>query len=712
MSSEQSSPAQYQQRNSRSHKIGPRHLNRQAMIYVRQSTLQQTIKNQESTRLQYGLAERALDFGWPRERIVVIDDDLGRSGASAEGRPGFQRLVAEVGLDRVGLILGVEMSRLARSCRDWHQLLEVCAVFGTLIGDTDGIYDPSQYNDRLLLGLKGTMSEAELHVLKQRMLQGARAKAERGELALRLPLGYLRRPSGEVAKDPDEQAQAVVAMIFDEFEKRGNVHAVLRHLVNSGIRIPVRVHGGVNKGELEWRRPNRPTLQDLLRNPIYAGAYAYGRRRYDARRQKPGRPATGRTTVLPCDQWQVCLRNHFPAYIDWARWEAIQEQLAANRANARGVPRRGPSLLAGLLECGRCGYRMIVDYGGGRLRYDCNRAAVHWAEKRCCSVKGRSVDDHIAELVLRALAPAALDVSLRVAEDIETERRRMEQSWRQRLEQAQYEVDRAMRQYNAVEPENRLVARTVERQLEEKLAIQTALQDERERRLLAQPTPLGREEREAIRALASDIPALWAASTTTTAERQTIIRQLIDKVVITVQGDTERVDVLIHWAGGNQTRSSLIRPVARFEQLSFFRDLVKRIVELRDEGLPSDEIAVRLNAQPWRCPDGQSRFTGSTVRAILSRNGLAPVGRKRRVAPPARESEGREWPLPELARELGMPPITLYSWLRRGWVHGQRIEEGRRLWVIRATASELARLRALRAATKPGRRSRSAVPPA
>lgn len=687
-----------------SHKIAARHLERLAMVYVRQSTPQQMVRHQESTRMQYGLVDRALAMGWPRDRIVVIDDDLGRSGASAEGRPGFQRLVAEVGLDHVGLILGVEMSRLARSCRDWHQLLDVCAIFGTLIGDLDGLYDPVHYNDRLLLGLKGTMSEAELHVLKQRMLQGKLAKARRGELGMVLPIGYLRRPSREVVKEPDEQVQSVVSLIFEQFETRGTVHGVLRYLVDHGIRMPVRARSGPNTGELEWHRPNRVTLTNLLHNPIYAGAYVYGRRPTDPRRKQPGRPSTGRT-VAAQGTWQVLIRDRLPAYIDWSRYEANVQQMAANRAVALGVARRGVGLLSGLIVCGRCGHRLAVSYSAGYHRYHCSRQAVDYAERLCESLTGRILDEKITQLVLRALEPSALEVSLQVAQDIEAERRRLEDSWRQRLERAQYEVDRAMRQYNAVEPENRLVVRTLERQLEEKLAAQKVLQEDHDRVLAQQPATLTTEEREAIRALAADIPALWRAPTTTPAERQTIIRQMIDQIVVTVEGESERVGVVVHWVGGHQSRTSLVRPVARLDQLSYWTPLCDRIADLRRERLTSGEIAARLNAEGWRPPKRRPTFNASMVRAILSRRGLARSGAR---AVPARPAVGLgQWRLPDLAAELGMPTISLYAWLRRGWVRGRQLDEQGRPWLIEADAEEVARLRALRSAPKLGWRART-----
>src|SRR6201996_2543146 len=345
----------------RPEKIRREHRDRLAIVYIRQSTMQQVERHQESTRLQYGLVERALQFGWIRERVVVIDDDLGRSGAAAAINPGFQRLVAEVGLGRVGLVLGIEMSRLARSCRDWHQLLEICALFDTLIADVDGVYDPANYNDRLLLGLKGTMSEAELHILQARMLAGRNAKARRGDLGKPLPMGYLRRPSGEVALDPDEQAQSVIRLVFDLFDRLRTVSGVLRYLVQNDIKMPVRLTGGPGKGELEWRRPSRPSLGDLFSNPIYAGVYVYGVRPIDRRRHKPGHPSSGRRPPRP-ENAEVFLPDRLPAYITWEQFQRNQEQIISNRTRERGPTRAGAALLSGLIVCGRCGLRMTATY--------------------------------------------------------------------------------------------------------------------------------------------------------------------------------------------------------------------------------------------------------------------------------------------------------------------------------------------------------------
>jgi DNA invertase Pin-like site-specific DNA recombinase len=337
------------------------HRDRFAVVDVRPSTVQQTLRHQESTRLHYGLVERALAFGWARPQVLVIEEDVGKSGTTAEGRPGLQRLVAEVSLAHVGIVFGLDISRLARSNRDWHHVLAVCAFCGPLIGELDGIYDPLDYHDRLLFGLKGTMSEAEGHGLTQRMLAGKRAKAQRGERGMQVPMGAMRRLSGEVVKDPDEQAQAVIQRIFEPFERHTTIGGVLRSCVRHGIQLPYRIAAGSAKGALAWCRPTRHTLRSLLHHPMYAGAYVYGRRCTDPRHQQPGRPATGRR-VSPQAAWQVLLKDHYPASMTWEQFARQQRQLAAKATTRRGVLRPGPAFLAGLLICGRCGCRMMAMY--------------------------------------------------------------------------------------------------------------------------------------------------------------------------------------------------------------------------------------------------------------------------------------------------------------------------------------------------------------
>jgi DNA invertase Pin-like site-specific DNA recombinase len=680
-----------------SEKIGPAHLERLAVVYIRQSTAQQVLDHQESTRLQYSLVARARRMGWAEERVLLIDDDLGKSGSDSEGRVGFKRLVSEVGLDHVGMIFGVEMSRLARSSKDWHQLLEICALFGTLIADLDGVYDPASYNDRLLLGLKGTMSEAELHVLKQRMNQGKLNKARRGELAFAVPTGYVRRASGEVTFDPDEEVQRVVKLIFRKFEELGTLHAVLVYLVENGIKLGVRVREGEAKGELEWRRPNRMTLQNLLKHPIYAGAYAYGRRRVDPRKKKPARPSTGRTTTPP-EKWHVLIKDRLPAYISLEQYERNLKRLAENRAraDAMGASREGPSLLQGLLVCGECGARMTVRYSGSRNRhsYVCSRQSTDYGGEVCQHLSGPPLDEFVGEKVLEALKPAALELSLEAANRVEHEREELDRLWKMRLERAAYEVERAGRHYRLVEPENRLVGRQLAKDWEHKLATEQELKEDYRRFACEQPRPLSEVEREDIRRLSEDIPALWKATSTTDKDRKEIVRQVIERIVINTEGTSERVRVGIEWAGGTSTEGLMIRPVAKLEHLSYYPKLCERVRSLVAQGMTAAAIAKRLNEEGYRPPKRPEGFERQSAQELIHRLGLG----RRRPRCEGREELGRqEWRLGELACELSMPEATLYGWLRRGWLKARQQQRPPRRWIVWADETEVDRLKRLRA---------------
>lgn len=678
----------------RSEKIAPRHLDRLAMVYVRQSSPQQLVRHQESTQIQYSLKLRAKQLGWSEERILTVDDDQGQTASSAEARIGFQRMVSEVSLDHVGIILGVETSRLARSCDDWYPLLKVCTLFGTLIGDLDGIYDPAHYNDRLLLGLKGTMSEAELHILKQRMHEGRLNKARRGELFTSLPIGYVRRPGGGVAFDPDEQAQEVVRLIFRRFEELGTMNAVLKFLVKHGVKFPVRARDGMSKGDLEWHRPNKMTLRNMLTNPMYAGVYAYGRRAVDPRRKVPGRPSTGRTTV-PLERCTAFLKDRFPAYMSWAQYESNQERLTANRmiASSIGAPKGGPSLLSGLVVCGKCGGRMSVLYGGQkpRLQYRCIKLASCYGEAPCQSLAGKPLDQFVSSVALNALQPASLDLSLEAAKNIERQRQEVDGLWKKRLERARYDAERAARQYARVEPENRLVARNLEHEWEEKLRQQKELEEEFDRSLRNQPRVLSAEEREEIRRLSADIPSLWNSPLTTLEDRKEILRQVIDRVAVDVDSQSERVKLTIHWAGGTSTDHEMVRRVKRREQLSYWPKLADRIRELAAQKFPAHEIAARLNEEGWVPPSQKERFGTRGVQWIMNHLGLTE--QRSRSKDQANLGE-HEWWVPGMARELQMPSVTLYLWLKHGWVKARRSEQGR--WILWADADELARLRKLR----------------
>jgi DNA invertase Pin-like site-specific DNA recombinase len=680
-------------------KISPWHLERVAVVYVRQSTTHQVRVHTESTRLQYGLVSRAHAYGWTSERIVVIDDDLGKSGTTSVGRAGFELLVTEVSLGHVGLILGLEMSRLARSNVDWHRLLEVCALFGTLIADLDGLYDPALYNDRLLLGLKGTMSEAELHLLKQRLYQGCLSKARRGALSFALPIGYVWDADDAIQFDPDEQVQAVVRLIFAQFEELGTLGGLLRYLARHDIRLGVRVREGPGKGQLVWRRPNRATLQNLLKHPLYAGAYVYGRRQRDRRRSQPGRPQSGRVVMARSD-WHALLPDHCPAYLSWEQYERNLARLAANRNRAttlRAV-RQGAALLAGLVVCGRCGNRLGVHYQHAQGRpipftYDCVAQRNGYGAPLCQHVAGPCLDAFVTAHVLAALAPAALELSLAAAEQVEQERAAVIQLWEQRRERAAYETDRAARQYQAVEPENRLVARTLERAWEEKLQAQQALEEEYRRVLQQQPRLLTAEERAAIRQLATDIPALWHAATTTNADRKDILRQVVERVEVEVQGKTEQVRVRMTWAGGGQTEGLLVRPLARYTDRSDYARVCARVQELTAMGWSLEAMAQQLAVDgypPLRSRRGWSPVSVQTLRRQLG------LGTTHRRGSSREELGPDDWWARDLAERLAVSHHTLLYWIEHGRVRARKERGGWQRWIVWADAAELERLQEYR----------------
>jgi DNA invertase Pin-like site-specific DNA recombinase len=686
-------------------KLSSRHQERLAVVYVRQSSTHQVQHHQESAKLQYGLVAHAERLGWLRERVLVIDDDQGISGASSEARLGFQRLLTEIALDHVGLILGVEMSRLARSCKDWYQLLEVCALFGTLICDLDGLYDPTCYNDRLLLGLKGTMSEAELHVIRQRLWQGALQKARRGELLSKGPVGYVR--DGEtLVLDRDEQAQSVIRLVFELFERLGSMHAVLRHFVSEGIRMPVRPSAGPNKGQLEWRRPHQTGIKSILTHPVYAGAYVFGQSSQSQKRRQQKRPSR-----LPREEWLVLLKDRFPAYISWSQYEENQQRLEQNRSlqSSRGSTRRGRALLSGLVVCGRCEYRLRTQYGGRTSypSYRCSARASLYGEPGCQSLKAEPLDNEVVRLAMMALEPSALSVSCHVANDIQHQRATSETLWNQRLERAAYEAERAARQFHVVEPENRLVARNLEMAWEEKLRAQRELQEQYQRFLQTQPQPLTVEDQTRIERLAADVPALWNAEATTDADRKEILREIIDHVVIDIEGETEWVEARIHWVGGHQTYTRFRRPLLASAKLSYSGSLVERVRELLSEGLSAAKVAEKLQAEGYRTARGNT-FGEASVAVVMRRNGLQSTLAKARKDPgPLGKNE---YFITELTRELQISPSRVYSRISAATIPARRARDGR--WVVtvnKTMRKDLTKRREYQLTTKnrqlPGRRS-------
>jgi len=540
------------------------------------------------------------------------------------------------------------------------------------------------------------MSEAEIHLLRSRMYEGLLHKARRGEVYNHPPIGYVKDTNGRFALDPDEQVQGVVRLIFEQFERQGTVCGLLRWLVRHDIRIPVRPHQREQRGQLQWRRANRVTLQSLLHHPIYAGFYRFGHRAVDPRKKVPGRRHSGRTLRAPHD-CLVLLPDHCPAYITAEQFGANQERLQQNRARADtlGAPRQGPALLSGLLRCGRCGYRMVVNYNNAHngLRYNCLHALVCYGEPDCQSLSGKRLDAFVAEQVLAALQPAALELHLAAAADIEQQQQALHQHWQQKLERATYAAERAARQYGEVEPENRLVARELERRWEEAMQAQRRLQQEYEQFCAVRPARLTAEQREQIRALAEDIPALWSAASTTAVDRQRLVRLLIEQIEVTVQGQSEQVQLAITWAGGFVSRHAFVRSVASYAQLADYRRLCARIEELRGQGKTMKEVARVLNAEGFLPPRRVTRFSGGMVAGLLARK-YANAGQSHGERRAGSLRKG-EWLLADLARQLGMPQATLHHWRKAGWVRARKLP-GSGLWVIGASGSERRRLARLR----------------
>ncbi len=679
-------------------KIRAEHLAKLAIVYVRQSSFQQVLENRESTARQYALADYAQTLGWPAERVMIIDQDQGQSGASAEHRQGFQQLLAEVTMDHVGIVLGLEMSRLARNSKDWHHLLEVCAIFNTLLGDQDGIYDADDPNDRLLLGLRGTMSEVELHTMRNRLDRGRLNKAARGELFYSVPMGYVRVAKDSVELDPDQQARDVVHLIFDKFDEIGSLYGLFQYLVRNDIRLPIRLRSGANKGQLEWRRAGLPTLSQVLHHPIYAGAYTHGRRPADPKSGYPG----GKRRVqnwLPLEQWPVLIKDHLPAYITWQRYLNNQARLKQNQTGpgSPGPPREGCALLPGLLVCGNCGRKMNVSYRAkDRAYYSCLRHLMEGTEQACYGLQARVLDELIAQHVLLALQPAALELSVQACADIERERERLHKHWQQTLQRTQYDVDLAQRRYQAVDPTHRLVASTLEQQWEQALRKQRQIQDDYDRFQQQTPAQLSQSERIRILQLAGDIPALWHSAETTNKDRQAIVRCLLERVVVRVPPDSEYVDATLYWAGGHESNHQIVRPVATYAQLRDFEGLMSRVAALREAGHTASKIAEVLNAEGFYPPKREGAFTVPVVYQLLKRRGL--IGNERTH----HELLGQgEWWLADLARQLRMGPGKLRDWALRGWVHSRQTPlQG--YWILWADDSEIARLRKLLANSRRG----------
>jgi DNA invertase Pin-like site-specific DNA recombinase len=671
------------------------HRARTAYIYIRQSSVNQVTHNSESTDLQYGLVQRAMHLGWPQDRIVVIDDDLGKSGGSSDERHGFQRLIAEIGLGHAGLVVSLDGSRLARNNADWHRLLELCGLFGTLLADAERLYDPQAYHDRLLLGLSGIMSEAELHHLKMRLHSGARNKAARGELRRALPVGLVHLPSGGIGLNPDEEVQARLRLVFSTFAEVGSVHAVVRYLRRHDLPLPSRPLRGPSPHTVFWDDATSESVLATLHNPAYAGAYVYGRSTRDPTRAKRGRPGTG-VVDLPMDRWAVLLRDHHPAYISWETFMANQARLEANHnayAKGRwGAPRAGEALLQGLAICARCGARMHLHYSGRSGEYPvylCSDGTNKRQAPLCQHVRTQAIDDEIERAVFAALAPDKLAIALATMAEVEREEAALSKQWHLRLERARYEAERARRQYDAVEPENRLVARTIELVWEDKLRAVEQLEREFKSWRQRQQLILTSEDREHILALAQDLSTVWSASTTTAADRKQLVRLLIDSVLLDSRRLAGRIWLQVNWRTGATTEHRPRRRTQKYTEHADYDQIEQRIRALHAGGLMDEAIANTLNDEGFCTARGQ-RFGGQVVHLLRKQWGLPtwnPLGPN-----PAQWPDG-SYSVTGAAELLDVFPGTILKWLRRGVLNGRQTGD-KGVWHVSLTEPEVTRIRA------------------
>jgi DNA invertase Pin-like site-specific DNA recombinase len=642
--------------------IQPSHLQRRAIIYVRQSSPNQVLNHRESTRLQYALKRRALERGWPESSLLVIDRDLGLTGTTAADRPGFQELVTWVSLGQVGIVFAYDATRLARNCTDWYQLLDLCGLRPCLVGDQDGVYDPATPNGRLILGLKGMIAELELHTLRARLRAGILAKAQRGELATVVPAGLIRLESEQVVKNPDRAVQDRITLVLRALLEKRSLAKVVRYLRDHDLKIPRRDQ----QGDIHWKLATTSAVSDMVHNPAYAGAYVWGRSRWVKS------PRTGRCQQqnLPRDPWRVCLRDHFPAYISWDEFVSIEAMLRDNhteykRNRTRGVPREGKALLQGLVYCGECGHKLGVQYKN-TPQYLCHFLRSHECGPPCQRVPADLVEDQVVRWFFEALSVAAIDLSAQALTEVDRSREQLLAVRRQEVERLQYQARLAERQFQRADPDNRLVTAELERRWEEALRacqeVETRLrQEEAHTACLAIPADL----LEQLKDLGPHLPELWQPPLLATAQKKALLRTLLDKVVLhRVAPDQVRVRVV--WRGGQTTTAERRVPVASFARLSGREEIEGTIARLAGEGHTDAQIAAVLTAEGHRAPNGQALTAATVQRLRLARRVFRPPYRAR---PPRKRGY---LTLPQIAAKLQVSYSALYRYILAGKLHAKK----------------------------------------
>jgi DNA invertase Pin-like site-specific DNA recombinase len=671
-------------------KIQLTHTQRAACVYIRQSTPGQVEHNRESTARQYALADRAAQLGWPKEQVVIIDEDLGLSGSTADKRSGFARLTSEVALAHVGIVLGLEVSRLARNNADWYRLLELCGVTDTLIGDHDGVYHPALFNDRLILGLKGTMSEAELHIIRARLDGGIRNKAARGELRRGLPVGLIwGEQDGEVLFHPDEAVTGAIRTVFERFAEFGSARRVWLWFRSEGLSFPLQTMPAGMPGPIRWVTPTYHALHQVLTNPVYAGAYTYGKTKYERYVDENG-AVRKRIRHLPMDQWSVLIQNHHPGFIDWVTFQTNQARLDSNTRpkphQAGGAVREGSALLQGLATCGHCGRRLHVHYRGRNSApgYHCaGKDLVNGRGVYCLNVGGMVIEQAVASAFLEAVTPAAIEATMLSVQQLQANHDAALSQWRLEVERTRYEAERAERRYRAVEPENRLVARGLETEWEKRRRNLAAAETELRRREQQRPNPIGPEQLKRIQMLGSDIRQVWTAPAITDRDRKELLRTLLEEVILNLKRAEGHAHLTLRWRGGTVTVLDV--PVPRFKPMGPRTDedtisLLRRLAAL----YPDEVIAGIFNRQDRKTATGE-RFTANQVGSLRRYRNIP------RFQPSAEPPTGELVSIRKAAQILGMNTSSIHRWLADGFIAGEQVTPGAP-WQIRITDELRARI--------------------
>jgi DNA invertase Pin-like site-specific DNA recombinase len=649
-------------------KISDRHLSRMACVYIRQSTVAQVRFNQESTERQYNLASKAQALGWSPQQIRILDRDLGQSGARTTNREDFKSLVSDVAMGSVGAIFSLEASRLARSNQDWHRLLELCAITSTLVIDEDGCYDPTEFNDGLVLGMKGTFAQAELHIIRTRLHGGKLNKAHKGELRFPLPVGFVW-DGDKILLDPDQEVQGAVRSVFELFEKEGTAYAVVQRFNELGLRFPRRSYGGAWDGKLLWGRLNHSRVVGLLKNPSYAGRYVFGR--YQSRKQiAPNGEISTTSRLMPQDQWRVVIPDHHPGYITWDRFLANRQRMAANRTNHEvlgGPAREGLCLLQGMLVCGHCGRRLSVRYtgnGGIYPMYECNwqhRDAV--ARHARMMLPAKPLDTSIADRLLTAVTPLTIELALKALTSLEERDQSIGAQWRRRIERARYEADLAERRYETVDPANRLIASTLEQRWND--AMQRVIDLEAELASFERQTlrTITADQKQQVLKLAGDFPRLWTAPTTAGRDRKRMLRLLIKDITVEKGPEPKRLKLQIRWQGGATETVEVCLPPNRAEALRYRQEFVARIADLAAHQ-DDREIATELNR------NGQTSSTGKSFTESM----ISWIRFKHRIPGPPRPAETLS--VGEVRERYGVSHWVVYDWIEKGLVSAHRRKPG------------------------------------